>query len=89
MDQYADDLAAVIEALDLHDVVLVGHSTGGGEVVRYLARHGPERVGKLVVVGAIPPLMLKTDDNPNGSPSRRSTASEPRCSPTAPSCSGT
>jgi non-heme chloroperoxidase len=68
MDQYADDLAAVIEALDLHDIVLVGHSTGGGEVVRYLARHGSTRVRGLVMVGAIPPLMLKTADNPSGTP---------------------
>jgi non-heme chloroperoxidase len=68
MDQYADDLAAVIEALDLHDIVLVGHSTGGGEVVRYVARHGLSRVKKLVLVGAIPPLMLKTEKNPNGTP---------------------
>lgn len=68
MDDYADDLAAVIEALDLHDVVLVGHSTGGGEVVRYLGRHGTARVSKAVLVGAIPPLMLKTADNPDGTP---------------------
>ena len=68
MDQYADDLAAVIEALDLRDVVLVGHSTGGGEVVRYLARHGSTRVSKLVLVGAIPPLMLQSVDNPDGTP---------------------
>src|SRR5262245_7360639 len=68
MDDYADDLAAVIETLDLHDVVLVGHSTGGGEVVRYVARHGSSRVGKVVLVGAIPPLMLQTPDNPNGTP---------------------
>jgi non-heme chloroperoxidase len=68
MDHYADDLAAVIETLDLHDVVLVGHSTGGGEVTRYVTRHGSARVRKLVLVGAIPPLMLKTADNPNGTP---------------------
>jgi non-heme chloroperoxidase len=68
MADYADDLAAVIETLDLHDVVLVGHSTGGGEVVRYLARHGSARVSKIVLVGAIPPLMLKTASNPNGTP---------------------
>ena len=66
MDTYADDLAAVIEALDLHDVVLVGHSTGGGEVTRYVGRHGTSRVAKAVLVGAIPPLMLKTDANPGG-----------------------
>ena len=68
MDTYADDLAAVLEALDLRNVVLVGHSTGGGEVTRYVGRHGTERVAKLVLVGAIPPLMLKTEDNPAGTP---------------------
>jgi len=68
MDGYADDLAAVIETLDLRDVVLVGHSTGGGEVVRYVGRHGSARVAKVVLVGAIPPLMLKTAANPNGTP---------------------
>jgi non-heme chloroperoxidase len=68
MDQYADDLAAVIEALDLHDVVLVGHSTGGGEVTRYIGRHGTSRVSKAVLVGAVPPLMLKTAANPGGTP---------------------
>jgi non-heme chloroperoxidase len=68
MDHYADDLAAVIEALDLHDVVLVGHSTGGGEVTRYIGRHGTSRVSKAVLVGAIPPLMLKTAANPAGTP---------------------
>ena len=68
MDTYADDLAAVIEALDLHEVMLVGHSTGGGEVTRYLGRHGTSRVARAVLVGAIPPLMLKTDTNPGGLP---------------------
>jgi non-heme chloroperoxidase len=68
MDTYADDLATVIETLDLHDVVLVGHSTGGGEVTRYMGRHGTSRVAKAVLVGAIPPLMLKTDANPGGLP---------------------
>jgi non-heme chloroperoxidase len=68
MDHYADDLAAVIEALDLHDVLLVGHSTGGGEVTRYIGRHGTSRVSKAVLVGAIPPLMLKTAANPGGTP---------------------
>ena len=68
MDHYADDLAAVIEELDLHDAVLVGHSTGGGEVTRYIGRQGTSRVSKAVLVGAIPPLMLKTAANPGGTP---------------------
>ncbi|MFF2523188.1 alpha/beta fold hydrolase [Streptomyces liangshanensis] len=68
MDTYADDLAQVIETLDLHDVVLVGHSTGGGEVTRYIGRHGTARVAKVVLLGAVPPLMLKTDANPGGLP---------------------
>jgi non-heme chloroperoxidase len=68
MDSYADDLAAVIEALDLRDVMLVGHSTGGGEVVRYIRRHGTKRVIKAVLIGAVPPLMLKSETNPEGLP---------------------
>ena len=68
MDQYADDLAELIDYLDLRDVVLVGHSTGGGEVCRYLGRHGTARVAKAVLVGAVAPLMLKTDANPRGTP---------------------
>jgi non-heme chloroperoxidase len=70
MDTYAKDLAAVVEELDLRDVVLVGHSTGGGEVVRYAAQYGQdqERVSRVVTVGAVPPLMLKTDANPEGTP---------------------
>ena len=68
MNTYADDLAAVIEQLDLRDVVLVGHSTGGGEITRYMGRHGTDRVAKAVLVGAVPPLMLKTDANPEGLP---------------------
>ncbi|MFF0189596.1 alpha/beta fold hydrolase [Streptomyces sp. NPDC005244] len=68
LDTYADDLAAVIEAEDLHDVILVGHSTGGGEVTRCIGRHGTGRVAKLVLLGAIPPLMLKTEANPEGLP---------------------
>ena len=68
MDGYADDLAAVIEALDLRDVTLVGHSTGGGEVVRYIRRHGEERVKKVVLIAAVPPIMLKTAANPEGLP---------------------
>ncbi|MDP2781357.1 alpha/beta fold hydrolase [Devosia sp.] len=68
MDQYADDLAELIEALDLHDLVLVGHSTGGGEVAHYIGRHGTARIAKVVLVGAVPPLMLQTDANPAGTP---------------------
>jgi non-heme chloroperoxidase len=68
MDTYADDLAELIDALDLRDVVLVGHSTGGGEVARYIGRHGTERVAKAVLLGAVAPLMLKTTSNPNGLP---------------------
>jgi non-heme chloroperoxidase len=68
MDGYADDLAAVIEALGLRDVTLVGHSTGGGEVARYIARHGTKRAAKAVLIAAVPPLMLKTPANPEGLP---------------------
>lgn len=68
LDTYADDLAAVIEGLDLQNVILVGHSTGGGEVTRYVGRHGTGRVAKVVLLGAIPPLMLKTEANPDGLP---------------------
>jgi non-heme chloroperoxidase len=68
MDGYADDLAAVIETLDLRDATLVGHSTGGGEVARYIGRHGTSRVAKAVLLSAVPPLMLKTDANPEGLP---------------------
>jgi len=68
MDHYADDLAAVINALDLKNVTLVGFSTGGGEVARYIGRHGTGRVKKAVLVSAVPPLMLKTADNPGGVP---------------------
>jgi non-heme chloroperoxidase len=68
MDHYADDLAAVTEHLDLHDAVHVGHSTGGGEVVRYLARHGESRVAKAVLISSVPPLMVQTEANPGGLP---------------------
>jgi len=68
MDTYADDLAALVEALDLKDAVHVGHSTGGGEVARYIGRHGTKRVAKAVLIGAVPPLMLKTAANPGGTP---------------------
>ena len=68
MDHYADDLAAVTEHLDLRDAVHVGHSTGGGEVVRYLARHGEARVAKAVLISSVPPLMVQTEANPGGLP---------------------
>ncbi|HXM43961.1 MAG TPA: alpha/beta hydrolase [Bryobacteraceae bacterium] len=68
MDTYADDLAALFKVLDLKDAIMVGHSTGGGEVARYLGRHGTRRVAKAVLVSAVPPLMLKTDKNPGGLP---------------------
>ncbi len=68
MDTYADDLAKLVEALDLKDAIHVGHSTGGGEVARYIGRHGTERVAKAVLIGAVPPLMLKTEANPGGTP---------------------
>jgi non-heme chloroperoxidase len=68
MDGYADDLAAVIETLDLRDVTLVGHSTGGGEVARYIGRYGTKRVSKAVLIAAVPPIMLKTPANPEGLP---------------------
>jgi non-heme chloroperoxidase len=68
LDTYADDLAALVEALDLKDAIHVGHSTGGGEVARYIGRHGTKRVAKAVLIGAIPPLMLKTPANPGGTP---------------------
>jgi non-heme chloroperoxidase len=68
MDTYADDLAGLVAALDLKDAIHVGHSTGGGEVARYIGRHGTKRVSKAVLISAVPPLMLKTPDNPAGLP---------------------
>jgi non-heme chloroperoxidase len=68
MDTYADDLAELMNALDLKDTVMVGHSTGGGEVARYIGRHGTKRVAKAVLIGAVAPLMLKTEKNPAGLP---------------------
>ena len=68
MDQYADDLAGLLDHLAIKDATMVGHSTGGGEVVRYIARHGEKRVAKVVLIGAVPPLMLKSDANPGGLP---------------------
>ncbi len=68
MNTYADDLAALAEALNLKDAIHVGHSTGGGEVARYIGRHGTRRVAKAVLIGAVPPLMVKTEANPGGTP---------------------
>lgn len=68
MDHYAADLAALTEALDLRDAIHIGHSTGGGEVARYVARHGQHRTAKAVLISAVPPLMLKTANNPDGTP---------------------
>lgn len=68
MDTYADDLKVLFEALDLKDAVMIGHSTGGGEVARFLGRHGTSRVSKAVLLGAVPPIMLKTEANPGGLP---------------------
>jgi non-heme chloroperoxidase len=68
MDTYADDLAVLFEALDLKNAIMVGHSTGGGEVARYLGRHGTKRVAKAVLLASVPPLMLKTEKNPRGTP---------------------
>ena len=68
MDHYADDLAAVTAHLDLHDAIHIGHSTGGGEVARYLGRHGEDRVARVVLISAVPPLMVQTADNPGGLP---------------------
>src|SRR5258708_33907384 len=68
MNTYADDLAQLVEKLDLKDAIHVGHSTGGGEVARYIGRHGSKRVAKAVLIGAVPPLMLKTPANPGALP---------------------
>jgi|SRR5215471_5518120 len=68
METYADDLATLVEALDLKNAIHVGHSTGGGEVARYIGKYGTERVAKAVLISAVPPLLLKTDANPNGLP---------------------
>ena len=68
MDTYADDLAALVKALDLKEAIHIGHSTGGGEVARYIGRHGGKRVAKAVLISAVPPTMLKTDKNPGGLP---------------------
>src|SRR5215469_15966651 len=82
MDGYADDLAAVIEALDLTQATLVGHSTGGGEVTRYIGRHGTGRVAKAVLISAVPPIMVQTPENPECLPIKVSTICGPACSRT-------
>jgi len=87
VDTYAADLAALVEELDLHDAVHVGHSTGAGEVVRYIARHGTSRVAKVVLVGAVTPLMVKSARNPLACRSRPSTACALACWPTGRSSS--
>jgi non-heme chloroperoxidase len=87
MDTNADDLAALLKQLDLKIVVLIGFSTGGGEVARYIGRHGTKRVAKAVLVSAVPPLMVKTESNPGGYPWRYSTAFAPPFSLTVPSSS--
>ncbi|NMO52425.1 alpha/beta hydrolase [Actinoplanes sp. TBRC 11911] len=70
MDHYADDLAAVVNHLDLHDAIHVGHSTGGGEVTRYIARHGESRVARAVLISSVPPIMVQTEANPEGLPKK-------------------
>jgi len=84
MDTYADDLAELVTALDLTNAVHVGHSTGGGEVARYIGRHGTKRVAKAVLISAIPPVMLKSASILAAHRSRRSTSSEPPSSPDRP-----
>src|SRR3979490_1532748 len=68
MNTYADDLAALVDSLNLNDAIHIGHSTGGGEVARYIGRHGTKRVAMAVLISAVPPLMVKTDKNPEGTP---------------------
>ena len=85
LDHYADDLKAVTDHLNLKDAIHVGHSTGGGEVVRYLARHGDKNVAKAAIISAVPPLMVKTPANPLGCPNRCSTISRPNSPPIGPS----
>jgi non-heme chloroperoxidase len=82
MDHYADDLAAVTAHLDLKNAIHVGHSTGGGEVVHYIARHGQSRLSKAAIISAVPPLMVQTPANPKGLPKKGSTISRWRSRPT-------
>jgi non-heme chloroperoxidase len=89
LDTYADDLAELVGALDLRDAIHVGHSTGGGEVTRYIGRHGTSRVAKAVLISAIPPLMLKTADNPLGLPVEEFDKLRSAVLPTGPSSGGT
>jgi len=89
MDTYADDLAALTEHLGLTDAIHIGHSTGGGEVARYIGRHGSKRVAMAVLISAVPPLMLKTDTNPPARLSRSSTACAHNTWPIVPSFTGT
>jgi pimeloyl-ACP methyl ester carboxylesterase len=89
MDHYADDLAQLIEALDLKNIILAGFSTGGGEVARYVGRHGTKRIAKLGLISAVPPLMLKTDTTRTACRSKCSTASAPASSRIAASCTWT
>ena len=89
MDTYADDLAALVETLDLKDAIHVGHSTGGGEVARYIGRHGTKRVAKAVLISAVAPLMLKTHANPGGLPIEVFDQFARACSPIARSSSKT
>ena len=89
MDTYAADVAALVTALDLHDVIHVGHSTGGGEATRYVARYGRKRTAKLVLIGAVPPLLVKSASNPGGIPIEVFDGLSARSRPTAHLSTGT
>jgi non-heme chloroperoxidase len=88
MDHYADDLAAVTAHLDLKDAIHVGHSTGGGEVAHYIARHGQDRVARAVLISSVPPLMVQTDANPKGLPKSVFDGLQATLPPTGPSSTG-